>query len=173
MHNGFCSQRIPHWRTTKRQKLTMLKKAKNVTKNVTASAATFNAPKGTVVTGAMLNAWVNQHAGGQWANVQFVPNTNANVANKYTTQGGAKPLPFGYGGKPTGIRAIYQNYYLYGMQTKQGLTKNLALIHSAMRKTDGHSLQQLICLCAMFNGGYGKKATGIAYGTLVATKPTA
>ena len=173
MHNGFCSQRIPHWRTTKRQKLTMLKKAKNVTKNVTASAATFNAPKGTVVTGAMLNAWVHQHAGGQWANVQFVPNTNANVANKYTTQGGAKPLPFGYGGKPTGIRAIYQNYYLYGMQTKQGLTKNLALIHSAMRKTDGHSLQQLICLCAMFNGGYGKKATGIAYGTLVATKPTA
>ena len=148
-------------------------KAKVAKVTVPANAVTFTKPKGTVVTGAMLNAWVNQHAGGQWANVQFVPNTNANVANKYTVQGGAKPLPFGYGGKPTGIRAVYQNYYLYGMQTKQGITKNLALIHSAMRKADGHSLQQLICLVAMFNGGYGKKATGIAYGTLVATKPTA
>ena len=138
------------------------------------SAATFVAPKGVWVTGAMLNAWVNQHAGGQWANVQFVPAANVKLANKYTQQGQlVKPLPFGYAGQPTGVRATYQNFYLYGLQTAKGITKSLAAIHATMRKTDGHSLTKLMCLCAMFNGGYTQKgASGVAYGTLVATVPT-
>ena len=160
------------------------KNAKTAQPNV----ATFTAPKGAVVTGPMLQAWVNQHAGGQWASVQFVPNSKVLLANKYTAVGSkTKPLPFGYNGQPTGPRATFQNYYLYGMQLNAaghnqhgtlinpsqksaGVTTNLDLIHGAMQSRDGHSLTKLMCLCAMFNGGYGKTKSGIAYGTIAVNK---
>ena len=135
---------------------------------VKTSTANIFVPTSLPVTGAQLNAWAL--ANGGWHTIKCVPLPNVQLATKYVQQGSGKaPLPYGYTGKPTGVRATYQNYYLFGMQTPNGVTRNLPAIHAKMQKTDGHSLKVLLCLAAMFNGGYGKTANGKAYVQLVAT----
>jgi len=142
--------------------------AAKTTATLKGSTAAIFVPTSLPVTGAQLNAWAL--ANGGWPTIKCVPLPNVQLNTKYVVQGsGQAPLPYGYSGQPTGPRATYQNYYLYGMQTPNGVTHNLPAIHAVMQKADGHSLKVLLCLTAMFNGGYGKTANGQTYVQLVAT----
>ena len=91
-------------------------------------------------------AWVNQHAAGNLHNVHIVPLANVQA-------GTAKPVPFGYNGKPTGTRAVIQNAMLQGLN---GNTSLAAILGWASQK--GHSAKRPICLQALLQGGYSTSA---------------
>lgn len=121
----------------------------------------------TPVTGAMLWQWVNTHAGGQLNNVYVYPLSNVGAQNS------AKPTPFGYA-RPSGTRAMYHNWHLFGYKQQDGtVTQSLGTIANAMRQHDGHSWQQLICTCALLNGGYSRSSPtwGTPFIKLVAYPP--
>ena len=124
---------------------------------------------GNEVTYASLWAFINNNCGGSMANAQIVclPNVKTNQPNN--------PVPFGYGGKPNGVRAIIQNAMLHGVKNKQtGKVCNLVSTSLAVGKPLGHSSKKPNCLLALLNGGYSPSSSswGTPFIKLVSTLPT-
>ena len=119
---------------------------------------------GTPITNAQLWAFVNTHAAGNPHNVQVVPLPNVQLNN-------AQPVPFGFTGKGTGVRATIQNWLLNGVNGNNSLA---AILNAA--KPLGHSTKSPNCLMAMLNGGYSPSSAvwGTGYVKLVVQpQPTA
>ena len=119
---------------------------------------------GTTVSYAAIWQFVNTHAAGNLHNVQVValPNVNLNAA---------QPVPFGFTGKGTGVRATIQNWLLNGVNGNNSLA---AILNAA--KPLGHSTKSPNCLHAMLNGGYSPSSAvwGTGYVKLVVQpQPTA
>ena len=87
-------------------------------------------------------AFIQEHAGGNEANVKIVPLDNVDLAS-------ATPVPFGYGGKTGGVRQVIQDWMLKGvdgdLSLKASLNKAAPL---------GHSRKKPVCLHALMHGGY-------------------
>ena len=123
---------------------------------------------GNEVTYASLWAFINNNCGGSMANAQIVPLPNCKLQQ-------ANPVPFGYGGKPNGVRAIIQNAMLHGVKNKQtGKLCNLVSTSLAVGKPLGHSSKKPNCLLALLNGGYSPSSSswGTPFIKLVSTMPT-
>ena len=83
----------------------------------------------------------------------------------------AQPVPFGFTGKGTGVRATIQNWLLNGVNGNNSLA---AILNAA--KPLGHSTKNPVCLMAMLNGGYSPSSAvwGTGYVKLVVQpQPTA
>ena len=87
-------------------------------------------------------AFVQEHAGGNEANVKIVPLANVDKSS-------ATPVPFGYGGKTGGVRQVIQGMYLFGIDGDQSLK---AAQDKAAKL--GHSRKRPVCLHALMHGGY-------------------
>lgn len=96
----------------------------------------------TEITYAEIWAFVQEHAGGNEANVKIVPLDNVDAAS-------TSPVPFGYGGRAGGVRQRIQDWMLRGVDgdtsLKTALTKAAPL---------GHSRKKPVCLHALMHGGY-------------------
>ena len=139
---------------------------KKTTTNKTAAATTVATLQntGTAITNAQLWAFVNTHAAGNPHNVQVVALPNVQLNN-------AQPVPFGFTGKPTGVRTTIQNWVLSGVNGNNSLA---AILNAA--KPLGHSTKSPVCLMAMLNGGYSPSSAvwGTGYVKLVVQpQPTA
>ena len=132
---------------------------KKTTTNKTAAATTVATLQntGTAITNAQLWAFVNTHAAGNPHNVQVVALPNVQLNN-------AQPVPFGFTGKPTGVRTTIQNWVLSGVNGNNSLA---AILNAA--KPLGHSTKSPNCLHAMLNGGYSPSSAvwGTGYVKLV------
>lgn len=86
--------------------------------------------------------FVQEHAGGNEANVKIVPLDNVDLAS--TT-----PVPFGYGGRAGGVRQTIQDWMLRGVDGDRSLK-------AALNKAAplGHSRKKPVCLHALMHGGY-------------------
>ena len=113
-------------------------------KTANTTTATLQITNGKPLTYACIWQFVNTHAQGQLANVQVVPLPNVKT-------GTAIPVPFCYNGKPNGVRATIQNWFLFGVK---GAKQNNAGVAQAHAKKLGHSTKRPICLLALLNGGY-------------------
>tara|TARA_R100001086_G_C11813415_1_gene252202 strand:- start:541 stop:1044 length:504 start_codon:yes stop_codon:yes gene_type:complete len=148
---------------------------KGAAQTATVSAAVFNGATSASapVNGAMLRAWFNgPTVQGNIAGVQVVPLANVQL-------GAYPPLPFGYSGSTTGVRATIQNWLLYGViattsgtlypkagnqQAKGGTPPNRSLQYALRCASKlGHSATNPNCLLAMLNGGYSRSMA--TYGT--------
>jgi|TARA_R100000773_G_C4172123_1_gene85396 hypothetical protein len=87
-------------------------------------------------------AFVQEHAGGNEANVKIVPLDNVDLAS-------ATPVPFGYGGKTGGVRQVIQDWMLKGVDGDLSLK---AVLNKAAPL--GHSRKKPVCLHALMHGGY-------------------
>ena len=87
-------------------------------------------------------AFVQQHAGGNEANVKIVPLPNCDFDSK-------EPVPFGYGGKTGGVRQRIQDWMLLGVDGD--LSRKTVLNKAAPL---GHSRKKPTCLHALMHGGY-------------------
>jgi hypothetical protein len=87
-------------------------------------------------------AFIQEHAGGNEANVKIVPLANVDIDS--TT-----PVPFGYGGKAGGVRQTIQDWMLKGVD---GDTSLKAALNKAAPL--GHSRKKPTCLHALMHGGY-------------------
>ena len=87
-------------------------------------------------------AFVQEHAGGNEANVKIVPLDNVALAS-------ATPVPFGYGGKTGGVRQVIQDWMLKGVDGDLSLK---AVLNKAAPL--GHSRKKPVCLHALMHGGY-------------------
>ena len=86
--------------------------------------------------------FVQENAGGNEANVKIVPLSSVDLKSK-------TPLPFGYNGKPGGVRETIQNWMLHGINGDHSLKTILG------RATKlGHSKKKPVCLHALMHGGY-------------------
>ena len=94
------------------------------------------------ITYAEIWSFIQEHAGGNEANVKIVPRDNVDAES-------AVPVPFGYGGRPGGVRQKIQDWMLKGVDgdtsLKASLTKAAPL---------GHSRKKPVCLHALMHGGY-------------------
>ena len=94
------------------------------------------------ITYAEIWSFIQEHAGGNEANVKIVPLDNVDADS-------AVPVPFGYGGRPGGVRQKIQDWMLKGVDgdtsLKASLTKAAPL---------GHSRKKPVCLHALMHGGY-------------------
>ena len=125
----------------------MVKNTKTVSataQKATTTTATLQVTNGKPLTYKCIWAFVNTHAKGQLANVQVVPLPNVKKGN-------AMPVPFGYNGKPNGVRATIQNWLLFGVKNAKQNNAHVALTNA---KPLGHSYKSPICLLALLNGGY-------------------
>ena len=127
----------------------------------TTTTATLQVTNGKPLTSAGIWQFVNTHAQGQLANVPVVPLPNVKTGN-------AIPVPFGYNGKPNGVRATIQNWFLFGVK---GAKQNNAGVAQAHAKKLGHSTKRPICLLALLNGGYSPSSAtwGTSFVKLVVT----
>lgn len=131
---------------------------KKTTTNKTAPAKVATLQNtGTPISYACIWAFVNTHAKGNLHNVQVVPLANVNLNS-------ATPVPFGFTGKGTGVRATIQNWLLNGVNGNNSL---FAILNSA--KPLGHSTKSPNCLLALLNGGYSPSSAvwGTGYIKLV------
>ena len=87
-------------------------------------------------------AFVQEHAGGNEANVKIVPLDNVDLAS-------ATPVPFGYGGKTGGGRQVIQDWMLKGVDGDLSLK---AVLNKAAPL--GHSRKKPVCLHALMHGVY-------------------
>ena len=137
-------------------KMAQVKNTKVAKATTPAKVATLQ-NTGTPITNAQLWAFVNTHAAGSLHNVQVValPNVKQNTA---------QPVPFGFTGKPTGVRTTIQNWVLSGVNGNNSLA---AILNAA--KPLGHSTKSPVCLMAMLNGGYSPSSAvwGTGYVKLV------
>jgi hypothetical protein len=86
--------------------------------------------------------FVQENAGGNEANVKIIPLPSVDLKSK-------TPLPFGYNGKPGGVRETIQNWMLHGISGDHSLKTILG------RATKlGHSKKKPVCLHALMHGGY-------------------
>ena len=118
-----------------------------------ASAVDFPVTKGEEVTAARVWDWIDANADGQLNNVVVTPLDNCLLKDQ-------KRTPFGYSGKPDGVRARYHDFHLFGLKPPHGKRgdRHLGAILGAMRKVDGHSKRTMICTVALLNGGYSPSA---------------
>jgi len=118
-----------------------------------AKAVDFTVPQGEEVTAAAVWEWVQAEADGQLNNVVVTPLDNCHLKDQ-------KRTPFGYSGKPDGVRARYHDFHLFGLRPPHGKKgdRRLGEILAAMRKIDGHSKQTMLCTVALLNGGYSPSA---------------
>ena len=86
--------------------------------------------------------FVQEHAGGNEANVHIVPLDNVDKDS-------VQPVPFGYGGRPGGVRQTIQDWMLFGVD---GDTSLKAALNKAAPL--GHSRKKPVCLHALMHGGY-------------------
>jgi hypothetical protein len=134
-----------------------------------ASAAILVGSKENPVTGKDIAAFVTKQAGGNYHNVFIVPLDNVQIGN-------AVPVPFGYAGKPGGVRATIQDSMLYGVPNpkagEQGQPSHLFSLADILPPASklGHSAKNPVCLLALLNGGYSTSAYtwGTPYVKLVA-----
>lgn len=105
------------------------------------------------VTNKTLWAFINAHGGPN--NVTIKPLANVVMQNGVA---GVGAIPFGYNGKPTGVRITIQNWLLNGYK---GNRTYAAIMGAA--KPLGHSSHNPTCLYAMLNGGYSPSSPH--YGT--------
>ena len=94
------------------------------------------------ITYAEIWSFIQEHAGGNEANVKIVPLANVDIDS--TT-----PVPFGYGGKAGGVRQTIQDWMLKGVD---GDTSLKAALNKAAPL--GHSRKKPTCLHALMHGGY-------------------
>ena len=87
--------------------------------------------------------FVQEHAGGNEANVYIVPLDNVDFTSN-------EPVPFGYGGKKDGVRAKIQNMILKGIKGDHTLKTML----DVTCKMFGHSKKKPCVLHALMHGGY-------------------
>ena len=87
-------------------------------------------------------AFVQEHAGGNEANVYIVPLDNVDFSSN-------EPVPFGYGGKTGGVRQVIQDWMLKGVDGDLSLK---AVLNKAAPL--GHSRKKPVCLHALMHGGY-------------------
>ena len=120
--------------------------AKSKTKSSPKTKATVKAAELVVtdqeITYDVIWKFVQEHAGGNEANVQIVPLDNVDLAS-------AQPVPFGYGGKPGGVRQQIQDWMLLGVDGDKSLK---AVLNKAAPL--GHSRKKPVCLHALMHGGY-------------------
>ena len=117
-------------------------KTKTANKTATVKQPTLQIANGEEVTYAQLWQFINTQAAGSLHNVHVVPLSNVKLDD-------AKPVPFGYGGAGTGVRATIQNWLLKGFE---GNTSLQAILTQASKL--GHSAKKPNCLHALLNGGY-------------------
>ena len=86
--------------------------------------------------------FVQEHAGGNEANVHIVPLDNVDFTSR-------EPVPFGYGGKTGGVRQVIQDWMLKGVDGDLSLK---AVLNKAAPL--GHSRKKPVCLHALMHGGY-------------------
>ena len=86
--------------------------------------------------------FVQENAGGNEANVKIVPLDNVDLTS-------AQPVPFGYGGRPGGVRQQIQDWMLKGVEGDMSLK---AVLNKAAPL--GHSRKKPVCLHALMHGGY-------------------
>ena len=86
--------------------------------------------------------FVQEHAGGNEANVHIVPLDNVDFTSR-------EPVPFGYGGKTGGVRQVLQDWMLHGVDGDTSLGGILTKC-----KTLGLSRKKPVCLHALMHGGY-------------------
>ena len=91
------------------------------------------------ITYAEIWSFIQEHAGGNEANV---PLDNVDAES-------AVPVPFGYGGRPGGVRQKIQDWMLKGVD---GDTSLKASLNKAAPL--GHSRKKPVCLHALMHGGY-------------------
>ena len=126
-----------------------------VTKKMTKASLTLDAPIKTVksvelkVTDKELSyndiwKFVQEHAGGQESNVVVVPLDNCDLKSD-------KPVPFGYGGQPGGVRQMIQDWLLFGVGKDKDMSLKTILNKAAPL---GHSRKKPTCLHALMHGGY-------------------
>ena len=74
------------------------------------------------ITYAEIWSFIQEHAGGNEANVKIVPLDNVDTES-------AVPVPFGYGGRPGGVRQKIQDWMLKGVDgdTSDEFLKTLSL----------------------------------------------
>jgi len=94
------------------------------------------------ITYAEIWSFIQEHAGGNEANVKIVPLDNVDTES-------AVPVPFGYGGRPGGVRQKIQDWMLKGID---GDTSLKASLNKAAPL--GHSRKKPVCLHALMHGGY-------------------
>ena len=86
--------------------------------------------------------FVQEHAGGNEANVHIVPLDNVDFTSR-------EPVPFGYGGKTGGVRQVLQDWMLHGVDGDTSLGGSLTKC-----KTLGLSRKKPVCLYALMHGVY-------------------
>jgi hypothetical protein len=96
----------------------------------------------TEITYGQIWQFVQEHAGGNEANVKIVPLENCDMDS-------ASPVPFGYGGRAGGVRQTIQDWMLRGVD---GDTSLKAVLNKAAPL--GHSRKKPVCLHALMHGGY-------------------
>ena len=94
------------------------------------------------ITYAEIWSFIQEHAGGNEANVKIVPLDNVDTES-------AVPVPFGYGCRPGGVRQKIQDWMLKGVD---GDTSLKASLNKAAPL--GHSRKKPVCLHALMHGGY-------------------
>jgi hypothetical protein len=156
-NNGYSQKPV------KGYKMAQVKNTKVAKATTPAKVATLQ-NTGTAITNAQVWAFVNTHAAGNPHNVQVKALPNVQLNN-------AQPVPFGFTGKGTGVRATIQNWLLNGVNGNNSLA---AILNAA--KPLGHSTKNPVCLMAMLNGGYSPSSAvwGTGYVKLVVQpQPTA
>src|SRR5687767_7015354 len=126
-----------------------------------AKVATLTGAAPNQLTFAAIVAWVNANGGPN--NVYVQPLSNV-------AQGTANPVPFGYNGKPGGVRQLCQGWLLNGYMGN----RSYAAIHAATSKLQGgHGPRRPYCLAAMLNGGYSPSSHtwGVPYVQLTTQPP--
>ena len=132
-------------------------KTKTVTKAATVKTPTLQIANGEEVTYSQLWEFINTQASGSLHNVHVEPLSNVKLD-------AAKPVPFGYGGAGTGVRATIQIWLLNGFEGNTSLQARLSQASKL-----GHSAKKPNCLHALLNGGYSPSSAtwGTGYVKLV------
>ena len=123
-------------------------------------------PLGTLITGKITKpSLVPLHTPSHYPNGAPTPAQAKVQAQTYAVSNKvnpnyANPVPFGYTGKPHGVRMQLQNAMLYGLyiNATKTFTNNLGVILSWGSKI-GHSATKPICLWALLNGAYSRKGS--------------
>lgn len=134
----------------------------NTVKTTTVKKPVVLKNTGTQLSYKCITNFINNSANGNLNNIMVAPLANVKL-------GSVAPVPFGYTGKPNGVRAIIQNAMLYGVPANCNINNPQALFGTPqINKTNnnslmailnfakpfGHSAKSPICLLALLNGGY-------------------
>lgn len=141
------------------------RRAANAISAIAANSNMLVGMPGKPVTKATYNAWVNAHGGATVVTVKPLPNVV-----RVNGTAGINAVPFGYGGKPTGVRALLHGYILNGVKGSYNLH---TILQACKGHNSGHSTKNPTCILGLLNGGYSPSAStwGTPYIALVAQAP--